>query len=287
MASKKTWLGIDFSGDHLKWRPGCTKSNVWIATVQDADPRPELTSLVQVQELSKTFGKPPLESLVDRLQKNDFDAAGIDAPFSVPKQFIKDLDYFSFLTKVGKILHPNRPFPRGISFVEEITGKTPPLEKDPKPLRMIDEEWSKQKVNVRSPMWDGQKARRTGAPMTAACMTLLAQRDKPIWPWDDRNNKKLLVEAFPAAQLQKWNLPYEKYNGSSPEARLAREKIVGDLRNRADFIVGEDKMLSSADALDAVICTFAAQAVTEGQLDSEREQWKEFWKLEGWIAVHK
>ena len=35
----QTWLGIDFSGDHLMWRPDRKNSNIYIAEVRAAHVR--------------------------------------------------------------------------------------------------------------------------------------------------------------------------------------------------------------------------------------------------------
>jgi hypothetical protein len=90
----------------------------------------------------------------------------------------------------------------------------------------------------------------------------------------------LLVEAFPAAQLATWGLTAQGYD-RNPEVRSSilevlapRLKLPGDLREKA---------AASADALDAILCAFAAIAVTEHQIrclppaDTADE---------GWIAVH-
>jgi len=46
------WLGIDFSGNHLMWRAGCTRSNVWIADVRREDGGLVLHDVGQVQRLA-------------------------------------------------------------------------------------------------------------------------------------------------------------------------------------------------------------------------------------------
>lgn len=49
---------------------------------------------------------------------------------------------------------------------------------------------------------------RGGAAMTAACLKLLHEANCPIWPWQ-RSARRLLAEAFPAAQLRHWQLPHQ------------------------------------------------------------------------------
>jgi hypothetical protein len=96
----------------------------------------------------------------------------------------------------------------------------------------------------------------------------------------------LLVEAFPAAQLWHWELPHQKYNGHDQAARERREQIAGELEGRV--AIPDDKMAriihESADALDAVLCAFAAIAVTRGRVAYPPEPASE---QEGWISVHR
>lgn len=75
--------------------------------------------------------------------------------------------------------------------------------------RHTESEWQTRGVNVRSTLWNGP---RGGAPFTVACLTLLHRTGRPIWPWC-RDEKNCLVEAFPAAQLRHWKLPFIGYNG--------------------------------------------------------------------------
>lgn len=120
--------------------------------------------------------------------------------------------------------------------------------------------------------------------MAAACLQLLHESGKPIWPWSPRTDRKLLVEAFPAAQLREWNLPYEAYNDTSDAAAVDnRSQIVEFLTGRL-HIADRDPLMQSADALDAVLCAFAAIAVSEDELASEPLAGS---SDEGWIAVHR
>lgn len=89
--------------------------------------------------------RPPFRRLCDELSKGDFNAAALDAPFSI-------------LT---------------------VTGAPPPLSL-PKPLRATEAYWRDQGINVRSTLWNGP---RGGAPFAAACITLLHRAGRPVWPW--------------------------------------------------------------------------------------------------------
>ena len=150
-----------------------------------------------------------------------------------------------------------------------------------KPLRNSELAWNKKKINVRSTLWAGP---RGGAAMTVACLTLLHRSQSPIWPWHQANERGLLVEAFPAAQLCHWGMEFKGYNGDSAEALSKRSTLVDSL---SDLIEIPDsslrkKMGNSADALDAVLCAFAAIAVSTDRLSHLPVQ-----SDEGQIAVHE
>ena len=271
-----TWLGIDFSGNHLMWRQGCTRSNVWIATV-DADARMyRLRDLRAVQELPGDGT--PFNRLIALLQTDTFDAAGIDAPFSVPATYVAD-GHAGLLTTVGGCPCVDRPFPCASDFLAAVAPSLPPPGKHI--YRATERYWINQGVNTRSTVWAGA---RGGAPMTAACLCLLHRVGKDVWPWAPAGRTPCLVEAFPAAQLKTWGLPCQQYNGRDAQARANRQAIIEDLEQR--LLLGEfrPRLLDSADALDAVVAAFAAIAVTMNLLagvpgaEAGRE---------GWIAVHR
>jgi len=94
------FLGIDFSGNYQMWSPRCNRSNVWIAEVERKHERLYLVRLYRVQQLDGTGH--PFERLASLLNAGDFEAAAIDAPFSVPRAFIHD-DYMTFLGKIGSM----------------------------------------------------------------------------------------------------------------------------------------------------------------------------------------
>jgi len=275
------WLGVDFSGDHQQWRAGRTKSNVWIADVRQEGSEKVLCSLIRVQELASDDETPPFVRLVELLRSGEYDAAAIDAPFSVPRQFVTDGSHSALLARVGAIeLTDKRPFPNGSAFVKAIAGQDPPLN-PPKPLRRTERFWLSTGVNVRSTLWAGA---RGGAAMTAACITLLHLAGRPIWPWREPAAPGLLVEAFPAAQLRHWGLPHQAYSGNSPEAAAVRDQILTAVGQRLDL---PERIVAAAagcaDALDAILCAFAAIAVTVEKVAHRFEPTSE---MEGWIAVH-
>ena len=118
--------------------------------------------------------------------------------------------------------------------------------------------------------------------MTSACLTLMHRAARPAWPWASAGTG-LLVEAFPAAQLKSWGLPYVRYNGRDPHAASTRLTIVRAIAQRVTLGSFQSVMLQNADALDAVICAFAALAATRNSVLASPVG---AWLAEGWIAVH-
>jgi hypothetical protein len=174
----------------------------------------------------------------------------------------------------------NIPFPRGEALIALANGITK-LEQA-KPLRLTEKYWADQRVNVRSTLWWKP---RGGAPFAAACMKLLAAANfPPCWPWNDAE-QGLIAEAFPAAQLQSWKLPYQKYDG--PKGIEVRRQIICGLeeQSRIDFGSFRPAVEQCADALDAVIASFAAMAAHQGHATYPLGDRPPV-LLEGWIAVH-
>ena len=268
------WLGIDFSGDNRKWSPRCSKSNVWIAEITPFDDRVRLQSLRRVQELEGDGS--PFELLADLLSKRNFLVAAIDAPFSVPKELLPNGSHKELLEAVAK-LSVHKSFPSARTFADSLVAGRKMVAS--KPLRKTERAWQQRGINVRSTLWAGP---RGGAAMTAACLYLLRKTECPIWPWSTCV-PGLLAEAFPAAQLKHWNLPFQRYNDPDEVGAANRKMIVSFLEDRR-LEIGEFKplLLSSADALDAVLCAFAAKAVSNGQLATKAEAND----AEGDIAVH-
>ena len=266
------WLGIDFSGDHRMWRPGRAKSNVWIAELSDDGGDPVVTGVSRVQELEGR--NDPFDRLCRLLGLGDYEVAGIDAPFSVPWHRVPNGDHEVLLQQAKGWDAEGRAFPRGTTLVKQLAPEAAPL--GVKEYRETESGWG---VNVRSTVWAGA---RGGAPMTAACLALLGAAHRPIWPWPSATGTGLLAEAFPAAQLRAWDLPYQRYNET--DAIDSRRSILVGLANRCHWspTIGA-LMLGSADALDAVVCCLGAWAVSTGAVS---RQPKSVALVEGWIAVH-
>jgi hypothetical protein len=271
------WLGIDFSGNALMWRQGCRRSNVWIADVRRDRDGFRLHDVCRVQQLPGSAE--PFDRLAALLSAGRYEAAGIDAPFSVPDAFVQRTGGHSALLKrVGTASGVDRPFMKGSDMVRLIARVLPPLT-PPKPMRAADAFWTKLKINVRSPMWTGA---RPGAPMTAACLTLLHRAGRPLWPWSS-GGPGLLVETFPAGQLSKWGLPHVRYDGTSTAAMATRATIIEALATRVRLRSRTPTLLGSADALDAVLAAFGAIAVATSKIETPKGAPV---ATEGWVAVH-
>jgi Protein of unknown function (DUF429) len=264
------FLGIDFSGGAAPWRQRCAKPSVWIATVEDD----ALVDLAPVQALGGEGA--PFDRLVALLKEGDFRAAGIDAPCSLPTRHMPTGGHRALLKTVRKMPPaPDRPFPRGADLLR-LAEAVAPLEMA-KPVREAEAVWRRKGVNVRSTLWNGA---RGGAPFTAACLTLLARAERRVWPWSD--GEGIIVEAFPAGQLNAWSLPHAKYAGTGDGA--VREVIVAALRRRLSIKAAFRKLMTDCpDALDAVLASFGARAAAMGRL---AEPLPDRWRAEGAIAVH-
>lgn len=268
-----TWYGIDFSGNTAMWSPGQQNGNVWIARISSIRRRFALIALQRVQDLPGEGA--PFDRLVDLLQEESFTGAGIDAPFSLPEQFAAD--HGALLQQVEDLPRNGQPFPSG-SHLVELFLPAPGVHV----FRRTEQIWRQRGLNLRPTMWSGT---RPGAPMTAACLELLRRRGRPIWPFAPAADSRLLVEAFPAAQLRTWCLPHQKYTDDTAPAIQNRQLIVQGLSRRLDLRQHEQVMLDSADAIDAVLAGFAAIAVSRGQLFDLPVPGVA--ASEGWIAVHR
>jgi hypothetical protein len=104
----------------------------------------------------------------------------------------------------------------------------------------------------------------------------------PCWPWSSQT-EGLVVEAFPAAQLWSWNLPFQKYDGL--DGIDVRKEIIRRLEPRVTFRRFRKIAEESADALDAVISSFAAIAVHRAEVRGLDDDSATVAR-EDWIAAH-
>ena len=269
----RIFYGIDFSGNHRMWTPRCRRSNVWIATAEE---RAGALGLVDLRPVQQLRGRErPFERLVALLANDDYCAAGIDAPFSLPERHMPTDGWPGLLRDAAALPKDGRPFPTGEQLVAYAERNVRLAE--PKPLRRTEKLWSGRGLNVRSTLWDGP---RGGAAFTVACLTLLERVRAPAWPWKEED--RLLVEAFPACQLLEWGLEHRGYASSYPSPE--REDIVDRVSARIEMPDGlREHCRCSPDALDAVLCLFAAKAAAE---DRATVGDRAAAATEGWIAVH-
>ncbi len=175
-------------------------------------------------------------------------------------------------------LDTTAPFPGGPSLIAlaETIANLECL----KPLRRTEKWWSDNGISVRSTLWWKP---RGGAPFAAACMKLLARAGfPPCWPWSAKT-EGLIAEAFPAAQLCSWKLPFKMYDGSN--GNDVRQEIIRGLEPRVNFGRFRKVVEQTADALDAVISSFAAIAAYRGET-APSDGDDAIVSREGWIAVH-
>ena len=247
---------------------------MWIANIHGTTEQLVLVDLVTATNLPGQDA--PFGRLASLLANTEFEAAAIDAPFSVPASYLPGGGHRELLDLVASLAPGNaRPFASAVDFVAAVTGHRTMLN-PAKPLRETEEYWRRRGVNVRSTLWT--KA-RGGAAMTAACLTLLHQTGRPLWPWSQFGGG-LLVEAFPAAQLRQWHWAYQGYNGPTAKAMAVRASIVSHLRTKVQLGKFERVLRENADATDAVLCAFGALAVRAGLIRAP------VGNHEGWIAVH-
>lgn len=264
------YLGVDFSGGAHPWKARCSQPTVWVASLEGAA-APRLSDLRPVQDLP---GKgPPFDRLAALLRVGDFLGAGLDAPFAIPAKHLPPGGQEALMTRVRALpLAPDRPFPFGAALVA-LAAEIAHLDQK-KPYRETERYWIERGINTRSTLWNGP---RGGAPFTAACLTLLAISERPVWPWS--SGPGMLVEAFPAAQLSTWKLPYSGY--SKPHQFATREEILAGLAKRLDFNSSQrNAMIRCPDALDAVISAFAP-------ISAEREGALANFPSDGLIAVYE
>jgi hypothetical protein len=220
----------------------------------------------------------PFQRLSQILADRQYSAAAIDAPFSLPASYMPKKGWRKLLELVDALpLDGNAPFPSGPALIA-LARKVADLE-SLKPLRQTERFWVDRKLNVRSTLWWKP---RGGAPFAAACMKLLASAGSPkCWPWSAQSDG-IVAEAFPAAQLLTWKLPFKGYEG--PGGLVVRRQIIGGLKARVDFGAYKKTAEESADALDAVIASFGAIAASRSQAPLPAD--RTFLAKEGWIAIH-
>jgi hypothetical protein len=177
MNSMALLAGIDFSGDLRKWGPGCSRSNLWVAEGElDAVGQLHLLELRRVQALPG--GDPPFERLATHIRSGGFSAVAIDAPFSVPAEYVPGGSHQRLLRLVANLprSHDRAPFSSGAELVRALLPQSADA-RGMKVYRDTERSWIRRGVHVRSTLWNGP---RGGAPFTVACLTLLQATALPI-----------------------------------------------------------------------------------------------------------
>ena len=265
------WLGLDFSGNDKMWSPGCGRSNVWLAAIDDD----KVLSLRRVQELPGH--EHPFPRLARFLKETDFVACGVDAPFALPAAHMPR-GHGALLKAVAGLPRGDRLFAKGAALVDWARDRAALT--SAKPMRDTERHRRGQGLNVRSTLWNGP---RGGAAFTAACLTLLHAAGRPCYPWS-KATQGVMLETFPMAQLRTWGLPHVGYDGARGAA--ARKAIVSGLAERVRLPGAvRAQMLTSADALDAIACALSARAWSRGHGLSYGRPQPHRMRREGWIAV--
>jgi predicted nuclease with RNAse H fold len=190
------------------------------------------------------------------------DKAGIDCPLGWPAAFVE----FISAHHAGHVTTPQdvagRDWRRGLAYrgtdvaVHQITGRWP--------------------LSV--------AADRIGHPAmrAAGLQARLARDGHPV----DRSGSGTVVEVYPAASLQRWDLPYRRYKGSENRIQLA--EMTDQLKAMAGWLdLGEAETVCrvSDHAMDAVIAALTARAAACGLTTQAGPSQREAARTEGWIAV--
>ena len=280
----KEWVGIDFSGSNSSWSPRTSRSNIWICVLREAQHNKfQVTKLDRVQGFFSSRSLSLIQSLANYLNAGSFTCAAIDAPFSLPAAAMPKGGFLELLEEVRALkIDADRWVPRGHQLIEIAKRRIPDLEdRGSKSYpRIVEKEFSAS----RTPLWGGA---RPGAPFTVACLWLLASANiTHLWGGEKHASSVRVVEAYPAGQLAHWGWPSKGYDGDENNAPQIRKSIIRMLKCCWSTEIDDrshNALETSADALDSLICAFAARAATLGiaeklpAIPQERE---------GWISIH-
>lgn len=100
----------------------------------------------------------------------------------------------------------------------------------------------------------------------------------------DRSGSGLVTEVYPGASLRLWGFTTSGYRTSES----LRATLLSALREQATWLdLGEYEgvMVSSCDAFDAVIASFAARAAALGKTLPPNEDQISTARIEGWVAL--
>ena len=269
-------LGIDFSGSADEWQASRRNSSVWIAFASADGPRLRIDDLKPVQKLPGVGA--PFERLRALLAAEPDATAAIAAPFSLPRRYAASAALL--WAEAASLAPPGRPFGSGADLVASLAPESRP--NGLRLYRACEAAWRKRRLEVRSSLSCGPGQ---GAAAALACMTLLHLHAGPIWPFRPDGDGAMLVEAFPPAQLSAWGLSPTGHGGRKPQAASARLKILQALARDHGLRAADDvlrRSAESADALDAVICAYAAKAMAEGR---HPRRLPAVARSEGWMVI--
>lgn len=116
----------------------------------------------------------------------------------------------------------------------------------------------------------------------AGLLAELARQGQPV----DRRGSGIIVEVYPAASLNRWELPYRNYKRSSNLDGLGH--LVDELQAAAPWLdlgAYEQTCRVSDDATDAVIAALTARASFQGLVTVPDQEHADSARTEGWIAL--
>lgn len=188
----------------------------------------------------------------------DADVVGIDAPFGWPRAWAES---------VGR----HKP---GESFMA--TGPPASI------TRRATDTWVAENVGI-YPL--SVAANLIGAT-AIRCARLLHRLEMPIDTGIFRD-PPVVVEVYPAAALRRWGLSHRRYKGR--QLASARKVLIDALVTTGLPVQMSDEarvvVESSDDALDALLCSLIARAVSLGLTDDVPDSLRRSSLAEGWIRV--
>ncbi len=97
-----------------------------------------------------------------------------------------------------------------------------------------------------------------------------------------------VVEAYPAAALNRLRLPFRGYNGPKTVASDLRRQLIGDLEKAIPLSLEPSAKAAYVDSdhcFDALVCALVARAASLGLTDKPRSDDMETVIREGWIEL--
>lgn len=201
------------------------------------------------------------QSILDGLAEADW--ASMDCPFGWPDMFVE------FLTahRDGHVLPPMGV--TGLAWRRSLSKRETDLEV--------------RRVTGINPLPVAADRIAAVAMRGVGLLGALAKDGRPV----DRAGGGPVVEAYPAAAMKLWGLPYQSYKGQTKRSGLAvvvdaLQRALPALRLQPDH---EALCRRSDDALDAVICAILARAAAIGAVSQPPLHLRDQAAREGWIVL--